>query len=82
MSVPTFAQKAISKFNKKITDEIFLLIQNDKDLMKEYLTLVHQHGQGVVNMGIGKEVKKQFGLTNKDREKKPTSTLISSHQRF
>lgn len=82
MPVTDFATKAISQFNKKITDEIFLLIQNDHKLMKDYLKLVDKYGHHTVNKGIGKAVKAQYKLNNKDREKKPTSTLISSHQRF
>jgi hypothetical protein len=82
MSIDDFAKKTVSQFNKKITNEIFLLIQNDHKLMKEYLVLVGKHGHHAVNMRIGKVVKKQYQLNNKDREKNPTSTLISSHQRF
>ena len=82
MSIDNFAKKAISQFNKGITNEIFLLIQNDRKLMKEYLSLVGLHGHHAVNMRIGRVVKAQYQLNNKDREKMPTSTLISSHQRF
>lgn len=36
MSVPAdieqFAERVVSRFNKRITDEIFLLIQSDRDL--------------------------------------------------
>ena len=80
------AHEAISRMNKRITDEIFLIIQNDSELMKSYLDiLAHSHGVNPVmtlNMAIGKEVKKKYGLENVDRESNPSCTLIDSHQKF
>lgn len=77
------ADDVISKKNKMITDEVFLLIQNDRDLMQDYLELVRQHGVQTVNQHIGKAVKEKYRLENDDdREYEPVSTLIQSHQRF
>ncbi len=80
------AKKAIAKMNKKITNEIFLIIQNDKDLMKEYLKSVEQSGLSKINEAIGLAVKDIYKLENDksdDRiEKNPTSTLIGTHQKF
>ncbi len=80
------AKKAIAKMNKKITNEIFLIIQNDKDLMKEYLKAVEGTKLDTVNTQIGLAVKDIYKLENDksdDRiEKNPTSTLISTHQKF
>jgi hypothetical protein len=36
-AIVDFADEVIRQKNKSITDEIFLLIQNDKDLMQKYL---------------------------------------------
>lgn len=78
-----FADKVIGIKNKTITDEIFLLIQNDKALMKEYLRLVETNSLDVVNRTIGKEIKKYYNLSNDtNRNECPKSTLISSHQEF
>jgi hypothetical protein len=75
--------KAIKMLNKRITNEVFLIIQNDRELMYEYLRLVESKGLDTVNQSIGKEVKKQYGLTNiDDREDNPSCTLIQSHQKF
>lgn len=77
------AEEAIRRLNKKITNEIFLIIQNDRDLMKEYLRAVETSGLDIVNQTIGKEVKNAYGLVNiNDREDNPSCTLIQSHQKF
>jgi hypothetical protein len=77
-----FTDKVISQKNKSITDEIFLLIQNDKDLMQEYLNLVEKNTLGDVNRQIGKRIKESYRLTNDERNKEPSSTLIKSYQEF
>ena len=83
MTISQFIDKVISLKNKSITDEVFLLIQNDRELMHEYLRLVEHEGLDKVNQQIGKGVKFAYGLKNDDdREKEPLSTLIVSHQRF
>jgi len=77
------AEEAIRRMNKRITNEIFLIIQNDRDLMKEYLRTVQDSGLDVVNQTIGKRVKASYNLVNvNDREDNPSCTLIQSHQKF
>lgn len=83
MSIQVFAENVLSKFSKSITDKVFLLIQNDRELMYEYLRLVHAHGPDSVNRQIGKEIKERYKLSNDvNRENNPASTLIQSHQTF
>ncbi|MCC8020302.1 MAG: hypothetical protein LIO85_11110 [Rikenellaceae bacterium] len=82
-TIKEFADRVIGLKNKSITDEIFLLIQNDKDLMREYLRLVDKNKLDTVNKLIGKRIKERYGLTNDvGRNECPESTLISSHQEF
>lgn len=76
------AKIAIAKMNKEITNEIFKIIQKDKDLMHEYLKSVEVNTLDTTNQLIGKEVKKAYGLKNSDRENEPSCTLIQSHQTF
>ena len=77
------AEKAISKMNKIITDEIFLLIQNDHELMHDYLRTVEENGLDRVNQQIGKSIKRIYHLDDfEDRENNPRSTLIQSYQKF
>lgn len=83
MDIKDLVDKVIAQKNKTITDEVFLLIQNDKDFMQEYLQLVHEKGVKTVNQHIGKMVMTKYGLTPDDgRNIEPKSTLISSHQEF
>ena len=77
------AQEAIGKMNKQITNEIFMIIQNNRELMYEYLRAVEANGLDSVNQTIGKEVKTAYQLTNiDDREDNPSCTLVQSHQKF
>ena len=83
MEIKDFVDEVISIKNKTITDEIFLLIQNNRDFMQKYLELVHKKGQKVVNQHIGKLIMNKYGLTpDEGRNIEPKSTLISSHQEF
>lgn len=83
MTPKQVAEEAIRRLNKKITNEIFLIIQNDRDLMQEYLRAVENNKLDIVNQTIGKEVKNAYGLVNiNDRENNPSCTLIQSHQKF
>ncbi|MHA1981096.1 MAG: hypothetical protein ACTSXN_08400 [Promethearchaeota archaeon] len=83
MTANELGKKAIQKLNARITNEVFLIIQSDKELMYAYLRLVEAKGFNTVNQSIGKEVKKEYGLINlNDREDNPSCTLIQSHQKF
>lgn len=83
MKPSDIAQKAISRLNKEITNKVFLIIQNDRELMHAYLKAVENEGLDTVNRMIGKEVKKHYQLLNmNDREDNPSCTLIQSHQKF
>lgn len=83
MTPEKIAEAAIAKLNKRITDEIFLTIQKDRELMQDYLRAVEQTGLDAVNQTIGRCVKMKYGLNNSDeREDCPVSTLIQSHQKF
>ncbi len=82
MAAKEIASAAIAKFNEKITDEIFLTIQNDKDLMREYLRAISDSNLDTVNMTIGKAVKAAYGLTDNGESGKPKSTLIKSFMTY
>lgn len=83
MTPAQFAESVISSFNKRITNQVFLGIQNNPHLMHEYLKVVSEHGVQGVNMAIGRAVKDAYHLSDmNDREDEPTCTLIQSHQMF
>jgi len=83
MTPAEIANAAIDCFNKRITNEVFLAIQNDRELMRDYLRTVEEHGLDRVNQTIGKRVKEVYHLVNaNDRENDPSCTLIQTHQTF
>ncbi|MCX5894241.1 MAG: hypothetical protein NTZ51_00200 [Proteobacteria bacterium] len=83
MTAQEIAKEAIRLLNKKITNEVFLTIQNNRSLMFEYLRAVEANGLDSVNQTIGKQVKAEYQLTNiNEREDNPSCTLIQSHQKF
>lgn len=83
MTPHEFATTAIARFNKRITNEVFLTIQNDPALMHDYLRTVGEYGLDQVNQTIGKQVKLSYHLDNvDDREEDPSCTLIQTHQKF
>jgi hypothetical protein len=84
MDIKELVDEVIAKKNKTITDEVFVLIQNNRDFMQKYLQLVHEKGVQTVNQHIGKMVMSKYGLTpDTGRNTEPQSTLIAtSHQEF
>ncbi len=83
MTPEQIANAAIERFNKRMTNEVFLTIQNDRELMHDYLRTVEEHGLDRVNQTIGKRVKEVYHLVNtNDREDNPSCTLIQTHQKF
>ena len=83
MNAKEVAQEAIGILNKKLTNEVFMIIQNNRKLMQAYLRAVEASGLDTVNQLIGKEVRDAYGLGKmNDREENPSCTLIQSHQKF
>ena len=83
MKIKEIAPTAISRMNKRITNEVFLIIQNDRELMSEYLRAVERDGLDSVNQVIGKTIKEKYNLINvNEREDNPSCTLIKSHTKF
>ncbi|MDP8208073.1 MAG: hypothetical protein P9L92_15520 [Candidatus Electryonea clarkiae] len=83
MDAKEIAGAAITKLNERITNEVFMTIQNDRELMHDYLRAVDEQGLDTVNQTIGKAVKAAYGLINLNkRENNPSCTLIQSHQIF
>jgi hypothetical protein len=84
MDIKDLVDEVIALKNKTITDEVFLLIQNNRDFMQKYLQLVHEKGVKTVNQHIGKMVAAKYNLTSASgRNTEPQSTLLwSSHQEY
>lgn len=82
MEIKDFAEKALEKFTTDITDRLFLSIQNDKELMQDYLNLLENNKRHIVNSEIAKAVKNTFNLQNIGESQTPKSTLIKTFEQF
>lgn len=77
-----FNNKVIDRFVDSITDRVFLMIQEDRDLMLEYLRLISDSTLDDVNKSLGKAVRQRLNLENDSIEvKEVKSTLIKSYTR-
>jgi len=78
-----YINTAVNNVAQKVTDLVFLEIQNNAILMHEYLIHVEESGLKNVNMEIGKAVLEKFQLQKLEtRSYHPISTLIQSHQEY
>lgn len=77
-----FTKKTLDRFSREITDQVFVFIQNDRELMHDYLNLLSNHNLKNLNSSIAKAVKARYGLTNKTRKGIPKSSLIQSYEEF
>lgn len=81
----TFAQKVIEAFRKDITDNIFLYIENNRDLMDKYLDTISVSDRKTVNSWLGRLIKEEFMVENEIDEEtgrsikgNPKSVLIKT----
>ena len=79
MNQNDYAEAVLKGFVKDITDYVFLSIQNDDSLMRDYQTNVNRYGLDMVNMAIGEKVKTLLNLDNDGENKNPKSHLIKSY---
>jgi hypothetical protein len=79
-----FKKKTIDLFAERITDYVFLMIENDRELMKEYLDIIEQsRSLKIINSQIAQSVRSNFNLDLKnEKENSPCSKLIQGHDKF
>jgi|WetSurMetagenome_2_1015567.scaffolds.fasta_scaffold262016_2 hypothetical protein len=76
----SFEDKALKQFTKEITDLFFCYIQDDPNLMHDYLRLIGRTGDlDTTNQKLGKAVKSWFKLKDGKENKEPMSSLIESY---
>ena len=82
MRLNNYIDTVLNKFADTITGQVFLMIQNDKELMQEYLNLMgNDTDPHTLNCELGKRIKSKFNLKNAGRCNDPKSTLIRSYER-
>lgn len=80
MNLNEFKEKALTQFTKEITDLFFLFIENDEELMHDYLRVIGREGDlDTTNKRLGEAVKSWFRLENGEVNQEPMSKLIESY---
>jgi len=79
MNADTYAEKVVKDFITDITDYVFLAIEQNDDLMREYTSNVNSNGLTDVNTSIGKKVKELLNLENDGEVKARKSRLIETY---
>ena len=80
-AIEAIADKAMDKLNRRLTDLVFLTIQNDRGLMHEFMDAVGKFGWETVNQTIGRRVESRYNLerNGKKRNDMPESILAFSY---
>jgi len=83
MDLNEFKETVVTEFCERITDKVFLMIQNDRELMREYLHVVEENTSlSYVKSAIASEIKQRFDLENIGERNNPESFLIQGHEKF
>ena len=86
MSIKSYIDKVIKSFNEKIsedvTDRVFLMIEHNEELMKEYREIAYDDKlKRGLNSRLGRLIREEFHLKNIGRCYTPRSKLIRSYER-
>jgi len=76
-----YAEQVVRDFITDITDHLFLSIEREDAVMRDYMTNVNRYGLDAVNMAIGLKVKELLNLENGMENNNPKSRLIKSYTR-
>jgi len=80
MNLNEFKEKALTQFTREITDIFFCYIEQDKELMQDYLRVIGRDSDlDTTNKTLGAAVKEWFNLENGDENTDPVSNLIRSY---
>ena len=81
MNANEYAEKIVGDFITDITDCVFLFIERDEKVMKDYMTNVNRFGLDTLNKAIGLKIKEKLNLENDGENNRPKSKLIKSYTR-
>ena len=79
MNVNSYADQVVSDFIWEITDHVFLAIERDDTVMREYMDNVNHYGLDAVNKAINLKIKERLALENDGENTSPQSKLIKSY---
>jgi hypothetical protein len=78
MNANEYAEKIVGDFITDITDHLFLSIERDDEVMRDYMTNVNRYGLDTLNKAIGLKIKERLNLENDGENGNPKSKLIKS----
>lgn len=77
-----FIEAIMIEFEKRITDKVFLMIENDRELFHRWLDLLAETPRDVINSSIAQAIGKRFDLESTNINDNPKSFLIKSFHEF
>lgn len=80
ITLEEFKNNSLTKFTKEITDIFFTFIENDRELLRDYMRVIGRDNDlDTTNKNLGSEVKDWFNLDNDGENKNPKSKLIGTY---
>lgn len=77
MKISAFNDLVLLRFTQELTDRVFLMIQEDRELMQLYLDAVGEYGKQTVNSHLAKAIGERFGASGQDQwPAEPKALLI------
>ena len=81
--ISQFTQSVLNEFTERLTDQVFLFIENDRELLGQYLHTVEGKELDTVIAHIAQAIKRHFGLESKGEKcNTPNSKLIQGYEKF
>ena len=81
--ISQFTQSVLNEFTERLTDQVFLFIENDRELLGQYLHTDEGKELDTVNAHIAQAIKRHFGLESKGEKcNTPNSKLIQGYEKF
>ena len=74
-------KKGLTRFTRRIVDQVFLFIQDDPELLREYQEVVRESTPNGVNAVLGRMITEAYDLINLNKEKRPESRLLKKYTR-
>lgn len=74
-------KKVLTRFTRRIVDQVFLFIQDDPELLREYQQVVRESTPNGVNSVLGRMITEAYDLINLNKEKRPESRLLKKYTR-
>jgi len=83
MTLTEFREETLKRFTRDIVDQYFLYIENDKELLHEYLSILgRENGTDETNQALELALKDYFGLNEEGENHSPKSNLIVSFTEY